>query len=691
MKADHQSPASTSALAATGDGTDRLPRATMGLRLHLRNSLPEERFEELLAMLARHRGIADELTFFTHSIHPVEPLESLAPRLEILAQRMARARQSGFRAGLNWLSTLGHIDEYLEHALKGDFTPMTGIDGSLARGSFCPNDERFQEYIRQAFTLAAKTNPDFIWTDDDVCMGGHRPARVPCFCHNCLRIFNQAHGAAFTRETLRDAFDSGPLEEKKKWRRAWIDHSGQQLHKVLALVEQTVHALKPGCPLGRMPTEQFYEGWLVEGDRDALAGPGKAPVKWRPSGHAHEPSRLIHGSYNLGRTVGYIPESEKDIQSEIENFPYQFLKKPVRSTVLQVGAHIAGGATGSLLNILTMFDEPLDEYEPLIHALAEARPFYDRMARALGRRRPKGFFGGWNRHSMIEDNLLAGRWPEGGFGKLFRTGVKELLEIGMPPAFRSEDAALTLLSEDSVLSFPKADLKRLLSGGVYMDGKALVRLNEMGLSALTGLCVDSWAEQNCAELLTDDPLNGGYAGRRRDIIQSFWPNPCAVLTPLDPAARILARKVERLGTVPSFNCMGAFENKLGGRVVVAGYAPWDNLLTLSKTTQMKSLFRWLSKDTLPGYVASFHTLGLWIRETDNGGLAVVVLNASEDVVENAEVALRTPALAGTFTNMRCQETKIAAAATGQDGPYTRFNLPRMAAWDFALVVCRELP
>jgi hypothetical protein len=76
----------------TTSAVNGLSRATMGLRLHLRNSLPEGRFEELLTMLARHRDIADELTFFTHSIHPVEPLESLAPRLEILAQRMARAR-----------------------------------------------------------------------------------------------------------------------------------------------------------------------------------------------------------------------------------------------------------------------------------------------------------------------------------------------------------------------------------------------------------------------------------------------------------------------------------------------------------------------------------------------------------------------------------------------------------------------
>ena len=302
---------------------DSLTGAHMGLRVQLSNSLPERRFEELLALLAKNRGIADELTFFTHSIHPAVPLDYLAPKLAILEKRMERARQDGFRTGLNFLCTLGHIDESLDQALKGDFTPMTGLDGSVAQGSFCPNDESYRDYIRQAYTLVANANPDFIWTDDDIAMGAHRPAKLPCFCHNCLRIFNEANATAFTRESIRAAFDVGTRAEKLQLRKQWIDHSGRQLHRVLSLVEETVHAIKPGLPLGRMPTEQFYEGWLVEGDRDALSGPGHAPVKWRPGGHANEPSKLLKGADQLGRAVGFIPESETDIQSEIENFPCQ--------------------------------------------------------------------------------------------------------------------------------------------------------------------------------------------------------------------------------------------------------------------------------------------------------------------------------------------------------------------------------
>ena len=75
----------------TTAGVPTLTCARMGLRLHLNNSLPERRFEELLAMLAKNRGIADELTFFTHSIHPAVPLEYLIPKLAILEKRMERA------------------------------------------------------------------------------------------------------------------------------------------------------------------------------------------------------------------------------------------------------------------------------------------------------------------------------------------------------------------------------------------------------------------------------------------------------------------------------------------------------------------------------------------------------------------------------------------------------------------------
>ncbi|HSL03157.1 MAG TPA: hypothetical protein VK901_06420, partial [Nitrospiraceae bacterium] len=61
-----------------------------------------------------------------------------------------------------------------------------------------------------------------------------------------------------------------------------------------------------------------------------------------------------------------------------------------------------------------------------------------------------------------------------------------------------------------------------------------------------------------------------------------------------------------------------YENKLGGRVCVSGYYPWDHLHSLSKTSQMKAVMRWLSRDRLPAYVASYHKVNLWAREPQRG-------------------------------------------------------------------------
>ena len=58
---------------------------------------------------------------------------------------------------------------------------------------------------------------------------------------------------------------------------------------------------------------------------------------------------------------------------------------------------------------------------------------------------------------------------------------------------------------------------------------------------------------------------------------------------------------------------GVFENALGGLICVAGYFPWSFLQNYSKSAQLKTVFRWLSRDTLPAYVASYHKINLWVR------------------------------------------------------------------------------
>jgi hypothetical protein len=128
---------------------------------------------------------------------------------------------------------------------------------------------------------------------------------------------------------------------------------------------------------------------------------------------------------------------------------------------------------------------------------------------------------------------------------------------------------------------------------------------------------------------------------------------------------------------------GVFENKLGGRIYVAGYFPWIFMEYRWKTSQMKSIFRWLSKETLPAYIGSYHKINLWSRRTAGGGQAMALLNSSLDSAENVELKIRTDAKEITVYDMNGKSTTIASA--GHEGVYQNFILPEISAWQMKLV------
>lgn len=83
-----------------------------------------------------------------------------------------------------------------------------------------------------------------------------------------------------------------------------------------------------------------------------------------------------------------------------------------------------------------MYDEPLDEYEPLLATLHQARPFYDLMVKTLGRAKPQGLFAAWNKDSYAVTSLGASaNWPISDNGAVMVGKTSEIHEIGIPAAY----------------------------------------------------------------------------------------------------------------------------------------------------------------------------------------------------------------------------------------------------------------
>jgi len=234
------------------------------------------------------------------------------------------------------------------------------------------------------------------------------------------------------------------------------------------------------------------------------------------------------------------------IQSEIENFPYQRLKKAAHTTALESAAYIAAGCTGTAFNVLQMCDEPLDEYEPLVATLHKARPFYDLMAKTLGRAKPQGLYAAWNKDSFAVKYLNAPDWfgPDNGGSMIANTA--EIHELGIPAAYCLKDAQIAALACDVPLALSDAEAKTILSRGVYLDGPALTRLNELGYGEYTGFTVARYHDTDCLEELLPHDLNRPFAGRNRDNRQSFlwWHVPAAELIAASAAAQPLSRLVD---------------------------------------------------------------------------------------------------------------------------------------------------
>jgi hypothetical protein len=651
-----------------------IERAFISFRIGVPQWMPGERFRELLALFERHRGVTDEITFFTSATHPPLPLEEIERRCRILAERVRAAKAVGYRAGINVLATMGHHNENLPHSLAADYTRVTDLDGTVSRGSFCPNDPQFRQYVVELYRLVARADPDYVWIDDDVRLAGHMPIGQTCFCDRCLALFSQRTGVQQTRASMRTGLSEGAPDARLAFRRAWLAHNRATIQHLLELVERTVHGERPGMPLGFMSGERFYEGYDFPTWARTLAGPDGAPVFWRPGGGFYEDtvtSGLVGKSHEIGRQVSLLPPEVVSIQSEIENFPYHRLKKSAHVTVLEAASHMGAGCTGAAFNVLSGNDEPLDEFEPLVAAIRDARPLFDLLARHQGRHTPVGLHVAWSIDSWAADLGMLAQAPQ-------------MWEIGLPAAYDARGASVTLLFPQSVATMSDDELRRVLSTSVYTDAETLDTLNHRGFGALTGVTVDDALFEDCIEELTDHPLNAPYAGRQRDCRQSFYHVPGHRLRLADGGAQSLARLIDYAGQEKAATSMAVFENSAGGRIAVCGYYPWSFLHNLSKSSQMKSIMRWLSRDRLPAYVASFHKANLWARETAEGQLTVALTNSSFDPATDLTVVLRTSARQLRMFDMAGREITVPAQRT--DHPYQHFRLPAIEPWTMRLLV-----
>ncbi|MCD6520005.1 MAG: hypothetical protein J7M05_08800 [Anaerolineae bacterium] len=604
-------------------------------------------FEQLLALVRAHRGVIDELALFDDLVHAVYiPLEEVARRAELLARRIRALKELGVPSvGINVLATIGHADEGLDIVPEMPFPPMVGHDGAISKGCACPNSAEFREYIRQKYTLMAQAEPDFIWVDDDIRMHHHGAVDYGCFCPICLELFAQQVGRHYSREALVAALND---PAQARLRRAWIERNIRTIESLLQEIGQTVRRVNPQITLGLMtngPGWTTYSGVALERWFTALGA-----TKARPGGGFYSDANrlgIISKALELGRQRAALPKTVDDCQYELENFPYQLLKKAARSVVHEGTLALAVGLNGVAFNALGMWGaNPPDEFAGILERVHEVRPLWERLVAHIQNLPTVGLWPAWTPQLMARRRLRPG---EDWFAedRLYQIGQPTVLaEIGLPLSVERMGSP-AILAGRVAEAFSKAQLRAMLAKGALLDSVALEVLEKLGLGELAGVRLARRYDNGVLERFTQDPLNGEYAHQVRDArIDFFWRQDrrgmADVLEPLDPNVRVLATLETYTGQGLG-PCMTAFENPLGGRVVVMGYSPWQFIHSLAKRNQLVNVADWLSRGELPVRIKDPVPLTPFVRmaRSRRRGL-IVLLNHGLETIPQVRIEVRSP-------------------------------------------------
>jgi hypothetical protein len=663
-------------------------KLTLSWRIGLMQWETDEAFEHLLELLREHRTVVDEVALFeTITHHLYIPLADYAKRMELAERRLDALRQAGIPSvGINVLTTIGHINEGWSYMPALPFQAMVGHDGSVSTGCACPNTPEMRAYVRAKYELVARTRPDFIWVDDDIRMHHHGVA-WGCFCPTCLALFAKRAGKYFPREELVKAFDA---PEQGHLRELWVEQNIATIESLLAEVGNTISKTDAKIATGLMTagvgwttySGQAFERWFT-----ALGA-----TKARPGGGFYTdaaPLEMLEKALECGRQRVLLPTSLTDVQYELENFPYQRLKKSAQAVVSESSLALAYGLNGVAFNMLGM-SPSFEDSQQWIAAIPAARPLWEQWVAHTVGLPTAGLWPAWSPQLMARRTVRSG---ENWLGSAPQHNInlpKVLGDIGLPLAVDAPGCGVVLCGRVAE-AFSDAELKDILAGGVLMDSTALELLTARGLGHLTGVRIATRLDNGLMERFTQDELNGRAAGELRDARIEFWGNARGmgdVLEPLTDGVRILTTIEDYFYRVQGPG-MTAFENELGGRVVVMGYAPWIFIQSVGKRLQLQNAADWISRNNMPVRIDETVPLVSAARiSADRRRGAVMLINAGMDAIPEATVHIRLPLPQARLLAVGQVERPLDIQPEATGGCTTLRDLP---PWSLRVILLGESP
>lgn len=326
----------------------------------------------------------------------------------------------------------------------------------------------------------------------------------------------------------------------------------------------------------------------------------------------------------------------------------------------------------------------MELYALILKKLAEWRTFLEEFAELNEDTLPGGLYPAYSRNHIkrpLRENETPFAWINISFNALWLMST-----MGLPVTVYPELACGTILKGEAIEGMTDSEIEVMLMGGVMADGVAALRLQERGFASVMGLKVEP-RKHDVYEYLTDDPLNGEYAGHVWKII--FKPQAHVFnVQPLSCNARILG-EYRTVKGIKSGLATVITETRIGGYIAVFGYEGYESVVSSGRRHQLLSAVDWLSKGKLPVFLHTPSQVVVVPRVTRKGQTSsVMLLNASIDTTQPLSMEIRQPI--GTDVELITPKRKVKLVVKKKETSKIYLRIPSLQPWSVVwLNICKR--
>lgn len=652
------------------------------IRLWPRHHMFAADLAELLEVLRECPRACDEVWFCTYWGFPT--LEVHREHARMISEAAEQVRALGIRAGMQIANTLGHgASPFLPE--DGANWPLMMNDAGQTEVPFpCPRSPEVLQYIDQMSRSYATVQPSSVWIDDDLRISPRGPIiRNSCFCETCLDDFSRERGVTYTREKLREELAESAAGGL---RLAWTKFAGESLGAIARTIARAFHEVSPSTRLAQQQLE--HENFMNCGPdwspiHDSLAQETQQPTGARLGNGFytdHNPRQMIWKGLVINRQISRLPKTVRQICPEIDNFTHNRFGKSLHGTVVEGSLYFAMGCNSVSYAILCSAHESHEYYRLLLGKIASYRPFWESYVEASRESFHAGIEVPLSPHHVTRP-LAAGEEPYA-WTRAELNPIYQLAPLGLPLCGVSAKASGAILSSEVVPGLSDEELKKILSGGVMMNGSAAKLIQDRGLGDLLGVRVTKIKHVDVYERMTTDPLNGLYAGKSwmlwLDVASSAY-----LLEPLQDSVRALG-EYRKPDNASAGIATSLAENSLGGRVAVFGYYDWVTDPSTARRNQYLAAADWISREQLPVISRTLAQVMVVPRVDAEGKLvSIFVLNASIEPVDSLDLECRN--LCGSTARWITPEGDKLTLDLASGSSLARYRTPSLAAWSCAYI------